>query len=118
MGFPLPLRPDFPKVCSFPLVGLPLDLPLPLPLDFPLSKVVGLLEELSLMRYVHALCVGSIRRRFAEDGDCAILVLWVKNPGNGIPELRARIFRYAIIRGWSLGTYFLPAKLLVVNVMS
>ena len=37
MGFPLPLRPDFPKVCSFPLVCLPLDLPLPLPLDLPLS---------------------------------------------------------------------------------
>ena len=55
MGFPLPLRPDFPKVCSFPLVGLPLDLPLPLPLDLLLSKVVGLLEELSFMRYVHAL---------------------------------------------------------------
>jgi hypothetical protein len=55
MGFPLPLRPDFPKVCNFPFVGLPLDLPLPLPLDLPLSKVVGLLEELSFMRYVHAL---------------------------------------------------------------
>ncbi len=36
---------------------------------------------------------GSTRRRFADDGDWAILELRVKNPGNGIPELRARIFR-------------------------
>ena len=93
MGLPLPLRPDFPKVCCFPLVFLPLDLPLPLPLDLPLSKVFGVLEELSFMRYVHALCVGSTRWRFAEDGDWTVFELWVKNPGNGIPELRARIFK-------------------------
>ncbi len=80
-------------MCSFPLVCLPLDLLLPLPLDLPLFEVVGVLEELSFMRYVHALCVGSTRRRFAEDGDWTVPELWAKNPGNGIPELRARIFR-------------------------
>ncbi len=93
MGFPLPLRPDFPKVCSFPLARLPLDLPLPLPLDLPLSKVVGVLVGLSFMICVQALCVVSTRRRFAEGGDGTVFELWVKNPGNGIPELRARIFR-------------------------
>ena len=93
VGLPLPLKPDFPKVCSFPLVLLSLDLPLPLPLVLPLSEVVRVLEELSFMRYVHALCVGSTRRRFAADGDWTIFDPWVKNPGNGIAELRARIFR-------------------------
>jgi hypothetical protein len=75
MCFPLPLKPDFSAICGFPLEDLPLALPLPLPLDLPLSELVGVLEELSFIRYVHALCVGCMRRRFAEAGDWTVLKL-------------------------------------------